>query len=287
MKTDTAKQLNETVLNIGKALSKGRENLSLSLQDVADALKLPLLTVQNLENNCFDELHGDIFVRSYVKAYAELVALDAEPLLSALNAQQNVMQHCEADVSMLALENSWFQHKHHRTGLGLIAIASVVLVAAVSARLTPDNNDLSLVESDYQSQEIVVETALGTTTISSLDLLSPENPTQGLLADIAPVGSDEKIALKQSMLDKEARLISTLNFQFTADCWVEVFDGDDQRIYASLKKASDILKLSGKPPFRVTLGYAPGVSLSYNGEPVAIKSKKSRNQLTKLVLGSS
>jgi len=76
-----------------------------------------------------------------------------------------------------------------------------------------------------------------------------------------------------------------VRFRFSADCWIEVRNGDSRVIYSSMKRADDVLELSGKPPFKVTLGYAPGVSVSYNGEPVAIPSGS--GHVAKIVLGES
>jgi cytoskeleton protein RodZ len=79
--------------------------------------------------------------------------------------------------------------------------------------------------------------------------------------------------------------LSSLSFTFSADCWVEVRDGDNQKIFASMQRAQERLELQGKPPFRITLGYAPGVALSYNSQPVTIDSRNSN--VAKLVLGNS
>jgi len=71
---------------------------------------------------------------------------------------------------------------------------------------------------------------------------------------------------------------------FTDDCWVEVKTLDGESLYSNLNRAGATLELTGRAPFRVLLGYAPGVSLEFNGEPVAL-SRYSRNNVANLVLG--
>jgi cytoskeleton protein RodZ len=78
---------------------------------------------------------------------------------------------------------------------------------------------------------------------------------------------------------------SELAFFFSGDCWIKVVDGDDRVIYEAVAKANASLELKGQPPFKVTLGYAPAVQVSYNGEPVEIDTRKGRN-VARLVLGS-
>ena len=72
--------------------------------------------------------------------------------------------------------------------------------------------------------------------------------------------------------------------RFSADSWVEVRDGTGRNIYADLNRAGQQLDLSGRGPFRVLFGYAPGVEVSYNGEPVAL-TPHIRNDVASLVIG--
>ena len=75
-----------------------------------------------------------------------------------------------------------------------------------------------------------------------------------------------------------------LTFVFSDDCWVEVKSQDGENLYSDLNRAGRTLVLSGRAPFRILLGYAPGVSLSFNGEPVPLE-RYSRNNVANLVLG--
>ncbi len=73
-------------------------------------------------------------------------------------------------------------------------------------------------------------------------------------------------------------------FVFSQDCWVEVKTLGGENLYSDLNRAGRTLVLTGQGPFRVLLGYAPGVSLAFNGEPVPL-ARYSRNNVATLVLG--
>jgi len=75
-----------------------------------------------------------------------------------------------------------------------------------------------------------------------------------------------------------------LSFSFSDDCWVEVQDRSGRSIYSDLSRPGQSLELTGEAPFRILLGYAPGVHLEYNGEPVALAAH-TRNNVAQLVLG--
>ena len=68
----------------GAQLRAGREALGLSVDAVAQQLKLSPRQVHALEVGDFSLLPGRTFVRGFVRNYARLVRLDAEHVLSAL-----------------------------------------------------------------------------------------------------------------------------------------------------------------------------------------------------------
>lgn len=77
-----------------------------------------------------------------------------------------------------------------------------------------------------------------------------------------------------------------LTFVFSEDCWVEVKSSDGENLYSDLNRSGRTLMLTGRAPFRILLGYAPGVSLSFNDAPVQL-SRYTRNNVANLVLGES
>jgi cytoskeleton protein RodZ len=75
-----------------------------------------------------------------------------------------------------------------------------------------------------------------------------------------------------------------LRLDFSADSWVEIRDAGGAVVYSNLNKAGTQLELVGQGPFRILLGYAPGVTLAFEGEPVAL-APHTRNNVATLVLG--
>lgn len=76
----------------------------------------------------------------------------------------------------------------------------------------------------------------------------------------------------------------TLTFVFSEDCWVEVKSLAGENLYSDLNRTGRTLVLTGRAPFRILLGYAPGVTLSFNGDRVPLE-RYSRNNVANLVLG--
>lgn len=62
-----------------------------------------------------------------------------------------------------------------------------------------------------------------------------------------------------------------LEFTFTAECWVEVYDVEKRPLVMDTKYAGETLELTGQGPFEVRVGNSRAVSLKVNGQKIEIK----------------
>lgn len=69
----------------------------------------------------------------------------------------------------------------------------------------------------------------------------------------------------------------SLLFEFSEISYVEVTDADDNQLVSDTKQAGTTLELDGKAPFTVKLGFAPGVTVFYNGDKVDLNPYTRRN----------
>ena len=72
---------NEERVNVGKKLREAREKKGLTLDDLQQATKIQKRYLIAIEDEKFDELPGDFYVRAFVKPYADTVGLDGNTLL--------------------------------------------------------------------------------------------------------------------------------------------------------------------------------------------------------------
>ena len=68
----------------GAVLAQARRTSGVSQREVADALHLPLHVVDAVERGDKTRLPSYVFTRGYVRAYAKLLELDPDPLVTAL-----------------------------------------------------------------------------------------------------------------------------------------------------------------------------------------------------------
>jgi cytoskeleton protein RodZ len=77
----------QTIVGAGKVFAEGREALDLTREQTADILNLSVRTVRALEESKPDQLPDKVYVNGYIRSYAKLLGLAAQPLIDAWWAQ--------------------------------------------------------------------------------------------------------------------------------------------------------------------------------------------------------
>src|SRR5262245_48433668 len=106
--------------SIGRYLKRTREQRAMSLEEVSRATRIPMLSIERIEGDHFDDLPGEVFVRGFLKAYARAVALPVEDVLARYTASRRV-----AWVAPLPLASPVKRSQSKRFG---VAIAFVLLL---------------------------------------------------------------------------------------------------------------------------------------------------------------
>ncbi|XOV82139.1 MAG: helix-turn-helix domain-containing protein [bacterium] len=140
-------------------------------------------------------------------------------------------------------------------------------------------------------ESVMNQAAVAANTIADAPLTA-QNPVPEAQETVAQPESESAVVLRevvQSVTPPGARRLTPsgderLSIEFTEECWVEIKDTEGNLLYGNLGRPGTLLEFVGKGPFRVLLGYAPGVMLKYNAEPVAL-GPHTRNNVASLVLG--
>lgn len=291
----------------GNSLRQARERLGLSCEQVADKLNLLVSQVNALEADRYDKLSGDTFVRGYLRSYARLVKLDGDELVYVYRNLRPRRAEPAAAMARRAPPPSLDHAGGHRRYWGLVPV--VVLFAALwwwqggsePSQVVPLAIDAS---NDYVplpgGMDVALVDSAESSLLDSVELL-PNQPTAPAAAAVntvaasnaavpgaaaQPNATPNPVAVA-ALAGAEAPLpADQLSLRFTADCWVEIKDRDNKVLIAVLKRADDQLQVQGRGPFKVLLGFAPGVEMAYNGEPVNI-DVSSGSRSARLIVGNS
>jgi cytoskeleton protein RodZ len=94
MINDSEDQLQET---LGSLLKKSRTRQNKSLKDAAEATRIHIPSLQALEDDNFAALPAEVFVRGFIRLYAEYLGLDPEDTIKHYILQDNNAQEDPAD----------------------------------------------------------------------------------------------------------------------------------------------------------------------------------------------
>ncbi len=237
----------------GARLASARQRLGLSLDQVADHLKLDPDTVAALERGDHRAIGAAVFVRGFLRRYATLVGESAADI-EALYAQQPDAE-ARPDLSKTGMHRIEPAAFRPRLGVWPALVAALALAVAGAGWWAM-----------YSKPQ------RHTTAGSSLPApgaLAPAPPAQGPPVTAAGASAEPAAA--------DARPESVpgrrkLQLNFTGECWAEIYDARGWRLFFGFGHAGTSLELSGVAPFRLVLGHGEAVALAMDGAPVSLPS---------------
>ena len=280
----------------GLILRDARESQSLTENDIALALNLPIYVITSIEADRAVGTRSSVFMRGYIRSYARLMDLDGDPLVDLYDEKNSVkvgLSLSTVGSGNMGTLGSVGAEKHGARQikwiLSLTPLLIILMIGLWAGRnFVEENTDPTLEESDRKEVVTIEEKEKSP---SQTNDLNKENlsifPKEEVITDPEHRDNKGSIDIQSSMHGlKSNELIAsdTLLFSFGEDCWVEVQDGNGELIYGDLSRAGSTLEVSGIPPLRVLLGYAHGVSLMHNGSRVAL-APHTRNNVASFVLG--
>ncbi|WP_410498010.1 helix-turn-helix domain-containing protein [Chitinibacter sp. S2-10] len=285
-------------LPAGRQLRTAREAMGFSIDDVAGQLKLSRRQIQALENEDFDQLPSNLFIRGFVRNYARLVQIDAEPLLEYLH---EVLPRDEQQVSSRAVYVEAGpvipESQHHVGEKGSPKPVVVSLLGALigiglvywylQQPTTPDvalptPAALELVDASAASAVAEALPTVEPTAASSLMSAGAASSATAVLASkpvasmvqtkIASAASGLTSAAKASMASAVAAGSVDMSIVTESDSWVQIIDRNGNQVLSEIVRPGYERKVVGLSPFAVKVGNAPKTKLTIQGRPVDLSS---------------
>ena len=277
----------------GLILRDARESQSLTENDIALALNLPIYVITSIEADRAVGTRSSVFMRGYIRSYARLMDLDGDPLVDLYDEKNSVKVELSLSTvgsgTMGTLGSVGAEKHGARQIKWILSLIPLLMIGLWAGRnFVEENTDPTLEESDSKEVVTIEEKEKSPSQTNDLNKVNLSIfPKEKVIT--VPEHRDNKgsIDIQSSMHGRKSNELiasDTLLFSFGEDCWVEVQDGSGELIYGDLSRAGSTLEVSGIPPLRVLLGYAHGVSLMHNGSNVAL-APHTRNNVASFVLG--
>jgi cytoskeletal protein RodZ len=129
---------------IGTFLKKARESRRMSLAEVARVTRIPVPTLESLESDHFDDLPGEVFVRGFLKSYAQAVRIVPEDVLARYTSSRRVAYVTPLPVATpIAGGAAGQEGRGKRFGVAIAFVLLLILFTlAISIVLKPRGHDM-------------------------------------------------------------------------------------------------------------------------------------------------
>ena len=304
----------------GHLLAKKREALGMSVQEVADALHITMHYVRALEIDAHDKLPGDVFIKGYLRSYANLLQLDPTVIV-------NVYLDYSSERANAEFESSTRRRSGSNRRIPWIIVSGIAFVGMAIALWFFNSGSASTARpvgtSTAAKSPNVANRTIRPGVAATLDQVAtsvavPSVPEQ--IAQPEPVPVQEELPVQEAATDELSltqaedlppledsldqadsevlnepsaeHLISVdgggedfVQFTFTGNSMVQVTDANDEQLYRDVRVAGDLLRISGTAPFNILLGDASNSELSFNGAKVDFSSSIRIDNSARLTIG--
>ena len=295
--------------SVGNVLRRARVARGLSIDEVSRQLRLTPQQIEAIEKEDFDKLPGRIFMRGFVRNYANFVHLDPIPLLQSLPGSAPVTMTSE-NVPIGSNPVAFTASKRQNSNNNRLVKVIFLFACAIGVYMVYEKTDWSdkfpqkltrnevHINSDTASIEIDLPLAANSKNSihfqqnKPLDIIQlsetkqTEQDTQ-IKTEVISIPLEHKLPAKSEVSTSAATISDNsgnLNFKLGADSWIKVVDGAGVALTEQIKKAGSELTLTGKKPLSIVLGNATGVNLTYNGTEVDLAPYKKNDGTARFTL---
>lgn len=254
----------EPVSGLGGVMRTRREKLGIELDEVARKLCLSPRQLVALEADDILTLPSPAFTRGFIRNYARLLNLDADPLLAVYRDMlpqsgdaNSISLHSEGIPILTGNRKTWMPYLLASILIGVVGGAWLAYMEWSDRRPVPE----MIAPAAKPAPQVTVPAP-----VPAMEPVVEPAPLSVVELPAAPI---EPSVNSQIVLSAPAvKAKNQLAMRFTQQSWVRIADRDGVEIFSKTKPPGSEEVVEGQPPFKVEIGNAAGVQLSYGGQSV-------------------
>lgn len=273
---------------LGELLRKAREARGLTISDVQEATKIRSRYLEAIEQGDFEALPGEVYVKGFLRNYAEAVGLCGDEVVARYKAERARIEAEKAREASPDKRRNVSQKaripRHLLVAVGTVAVVAVVVGVTVwrHGHVPAGLAEVSGPQ-DAQYVERATDVATGDALVLSEDQALPEagpeevTPEAGLQAarkttsQPAPTTSSPSAgpATREGSPVGEGHELSV---SITERCWVRVV-ADGKVVFERSMLAGEQATWRARESIRMKVGNASGIDVTYNGVHIGVLGK--------------
>ena len=277
----------------GEQLAYYRTQRRLSKQHIADKLYLSPRVIKFLEADDYKQLPPSIFVRGYIRNYAKILEIPAEPLLESYERRASqkfspTHHHVRPQVKKedeTTSGDSWFK-------ILTSVILMVALVLMALWQIYPPDSTLPVPEEDPNEETVIAIHSIPIETDGSENddnAYTPPSEGNGETENTSdtPTNTNGNNTANTpptvNPAPKPAVNPNVFTLSLSRDTWMKISDAEDKTLFNGIGKAGKQVSLEGKPPFNIKVGHTQGITLEYKETTMSLKDYPNRRGRTFII----
>jgi len=307
----------ESNVNFGAALASARKLQNYNVELISDQLKIPVRTINAIENSDISLLPAPTYTQGYIRAYAKFLEISVDDVLDSYN---RAVPHGEAtDLKPRSNlpEEANSQSLIMKTVTVLLILAGILAIIIGSFQYYQEKADV--METELESKQrsftgssldspstdrIITKQNARMSDEGELTVLSAEADKTSSLDDgdednanestestesnlAATLETKEPLVKEELTQEPEAVLMDVLTITAENGSWIQVRDATNARLLYNMVPEGGVKVLKGQAPFRISLGNAKTTYLTVNDLEVDMSEYIRDNNTAKFSVSSN
>jgi cytoskeleton protein RodZ len=259
-------------VSCGELLAKTRQAKGLSEKDIAKELRINASVIEMIECNDFEAIGASVFVKGYLRQYANLLDLSEDLLLDSYN-QINPDKNSAPIVNKAVESMSKYVLTPKLILMIIFSLLTLFLVWLLVSSVLKKEPAVNQVTSIENIEAASIEPMLNEVSFAETEEIIIEKSESIIDQDLAPEMEEvELIDIEETVTEISELLYLepeglTLAIEYSGLCWTEIYDVNGKLLFYDLGDLNRNVIVSGTGPLDVLFGAATEVlSLSVDDQ---------------------
>jgi cytoskeletal protein RodZ len=126
---------------VGTTLRRQRETKRMGIAEVSRVTRIPVQTLEAIEQDHFDDLPGEVFVKGFLRSYAQTLGLSSEEIVARYAASRRVAVATPLPVASPVQAAREGQGRRFGVAIALVLLL-ILFTLAMSIVLKPRGRDM-------------------------------------------------------------------------------------------------------------------------------------------------
>ena len=265
-------------MNLGSLLRKSREERHIDLDAAVKATRITRHNLEALEKEEWDKLPSQVFVKGFLRSYAEFLGLDKELVLSLYQKRCPFKQYQPHVLQGISAESGRWRLIIIVSFLAIALVAGIIYLRGQKVSVTGKAFEYLDTQSTTEkkagdtvtTEDIQIQDNAGARGLSTKKETVPEDET-GIPTELE--SSEDATAQEEPLIPEEVKDEQPLSPKFVLTAtvnsrtWIAIsIDNESSREY--LFRPGETMRWTAEDSFDILIGNAGGIEFSLNGNPI-------------------